>query len=256
MARLDEVQNLFTDQDVSRVDMGEMPEEMGGPRNYPYPGKYVFRNPKSFDYDAREVEEKDDEGKKTGKKVKRLIVKLEGSNALTILEAMSPLNSEYVGDTVNKTISNTEFRYGKDKLWVSEMGWWLRALRESVPQNAQMGAWAQAVEKTSLRSFKADVEWDAFCDPERKRYVYDESQGKNIEDTHGGCGRRYAQNSYTRADGTKVQKIPTEIVEIQGQRHDVPRFAQDFDCECGASMRCFPRLRNYEPVEGQSQAAS
>jgi hypothetical protein len=71
------------------------------------------------------------------------------------------------------------------------------------------------------KKFQAHVVWGTSCNKKRVRRVVD-SAGQNVEDPEGklGCGKYY---------------------------RDAP--AEEFQCQCGASLRVFPELANYRPVE-------
>lgn len=252
MARLDEISSKFSADDVPEVDMENMPEESAGFRPTPYPGDYAFQLPGEMDYDERTIKIKDLEGivknpDGTDKTGLRLVTLFGDGHELKIIEA-TPENQDFVGEVVKYRVSNSEFRYGKDKVPVSEMGFLLRALGEKVPKGATNVDWAKAIAKYTLHNFRATIEWDAFCDSERKRYVWDEQQSKNIEDTMAGCGQRYGQRAYTKGDGTKVMQI-YKVQEVQPDGSILERFSESMSCPCGAAVRCFPRLRNYRAFE-------
>lgn len=257
MARLDEIAAKFTVDDAPEVDMETMPEESAGFRPTPYPGEYAFQLPGEMDYEERIVDAKDVEGNKiTGsdgqfKKNKRLVTVFGDGHELKLLEA-TPENQDFVGESLKYRVANAEYRYGKEKALVSEMGFLLRSLGEVLPKGADNIAWAKAIAKHALGRFRATVEWDAFCDAEKKRYIYDEQQGKNIEDSMAGCGQRYGQRAYTKADGTKVVQIP-KVNEAQPDGSFIERFSETISCGCGAAVRCFPRLKKYRAFETVEQ---
>lgn len=255
MARLDEISAKFTAADAPEVDMENMPEESSGFRPTPFPGDYGFQLPAEMDYEDREVKAKDKEGNiindpttNTPKMLKRLVTLFGDGHELKILDA-APENQDFVGDTLKYRCGNAEYRYGKDKILASEMGFLLRALNETLAKGATNIQWAQAIAKHSLGKFRATIEWDAHCNPERKRFVFDEAQSKNVEDSMMGCGRRYGQRAYVKGDGTKVIQIP-QGPEAQPDGSIIDRFKSDILCECGATVRCFPRLKKYRPYEG------
>lgn len=253
MARLDEISQKFTPEDAPEVDMEHMPEESAGFRPTPFPGDYAFQLPGDMDYEERIIDAKDAEGNKimnpdnTPKKLKRLVTLFGDGHELKIIEA-TPENQDFVGESVRYRVSNSEYRYGKDKELVSEMGFVLRALGETLPKGATNVQWGEAIAKHALGHFRATLEWDAFCDSERKRYVYDEQQAKNIEDNMAGCGQRYGQRAYAKNDGTKVIQIP-KVQEAQPDGSFLERFSESIKCGCGAAVRCFPRLRKYRSFE-------
>ena len=241
MAKLDELRNAFSPEDAPDVDMATMPDEISGTKPAPYPGRYTFQLPPEFNFEPFEAE-KGEEGQR--KKVKRLRVVFDDSHPLTIVRA-SALNLDWIGHAVKIRVSNNEYPSGDDKLMVSELGFLLKkGLGEILPAKAGNFEYAQAIASHANQKFDADVEWSAFCDTTRKRYVYDETQQRNVEDPeHMGCGQRWAQNAFTKKDGTHTKQIRLEVVEIDGVAQQ--RFAETFVCDCGAALRCFPKLRNY-----------
>lgn len=254
MAKLDEIMQKFTAADAPEVDMENMPEESAGFRATPHPGDYAFQLPADMDYEDKEVKAlKDKEGnvpkdpEGNDKMVRRLVVLFGEGHELKILEA-TPENQDFVGETIRYRAANTEYRYGKDKDPVCELGFLLRALKGTIPKGATNVDWAKAIAKHALARFRATIEWDGHCNDQRKRFVYDVQQGKNIEDSLMGCAQRFGQRAYTKGDGTKVIQIP-QVPETQPDGKIIQRFSDTIGCKCGASVRCFPRLKQYRPYD-------
>ncbi len=257
MAKLDEIAAKFGADDGPEIDMETMPEESAGYRATPYPGEYGFQLPGEMDYDERIIDAKDAEGNlimgpdNNVVKLKRLVTLFGDGHELKIIEA-SPENLDFVGESLRYRVSNSEYRYGKEKALVSEMGFLMRGLGETLPKGASNVEWAQAIAKHALDRFRATIEWDAHCDSEKKRYIHDAQQHKNIEDSMAGCGQRYGQRAYTKSDGTKVVQIPKQQ-EVQPDGSFAERFSESITCGCSAAVRCFPRLRKYRSFDQLEQ---
>ena len=136
MPRLDELQ--FDSNDVSQVDMANLPEERVGFKSAPYPGPYAFLLPPEFKFEKFTA-------KIDGTEAEHLRVVFDDAHPLTIVDA-SPANIEFLGQAVNYTTSNAEFPYGygKDKKLGSETGWLLWALKEVLPAESDNTACAKA----------------------------------------------------------------------------------------------------------------
>jgi len=247
MAHLDDLVTAFSPEDAPDVDMANMPDEISAPKPAPYPGRYTLQLPPEFNFEPFEASKPPEVEGGEKRKVKRLRVVFDDSHPITIV-ASAPLNTDWIGHNVTGVrISNNEYPSGDEKLMVSELGFLLKkGFGEILPARAGSVEYARALVTHANQKFGADIEWSAFCDPDRKRYIYDEKSGRNVEDQTAGCGQRWAQNTFTKRDGTTTKQIRMEVVEIGGQ--SVQRFAEHFRCDCLASLRCFPRLRNFDAV--------
>lgn len=135
-------------------------------------------------------------------------------------------------------ISTGERKRGKEKKLVSDMTYLLVALDDkSAPRKSS--EFIKALNSHASESFRADVEWKAFCNPKKDIYI----TGKGRQEGKKGCEQGYAMREYEKNDGKKVIEIP---------RHADGTWAEEFTCGtpgCGATLRCTGQLTNFRSIK-------
>lgn len=208
-------------------DMNEAPGQIGNFYPAPRPGTYLFRMPPTSALGAEVFEQYYDKNTKP-----RLRVKFQDSAKLSIVS---------LGEQpFTQNISGTPVPRGKQKILVSDLNYLLAALGHSeIPPAPKKQA--ELIQKSGGSQFKGDISWKAFCNPKKDIYVYNEQLGQNEKQENvKGCGQEFAQDEFSRQDGTKVLGIPREA---DGS------LSESFQCSCSASLRVFPQLRNFQPVK-------
>lgn len=202
-------------------DYNEIPEEFGQRTPPPQPGTYVFKLPE----DLTSVWEPF-EANINGEQKQRIRAVLRDEHAL-IMSGNGRENEPF-----GAYISGAERPRGKERTPVSDLTYLVRCFGEK-PRTPKEHA--TALIKHGGESFRADVEWSAYCNPKKDAYF----EVKETDD-----------------DGNEV--IVTKQVEgTQGcsenyYQQDIPRdehglYQQRFTCgKCGASLMAFPSLRNFK----------
>ena len=260
MSKLEKLADLDK---APEVQFGSMPDEGMGLIDSPYPGAYKIRLPADLNWES--VKSKLYKGD-SFTEVARIRAAFDAGHPLTIVEA-TPENKEYVGKTFNYSISNSEFKYGKEERLTSEMAWILKnGFNIELAENSTNRQYGQAFEACAGKNFGADLEWSSFCNPDKLRYIYDKESGQSKQDTKAGCEMRYQLEAwketlaiprnavYTEEYLTSYLKqltdsgVPADQAQAQVQdlRYRSGKFASEFTCsKCEALLRCFPRLRRY-----------
>jgi hypothetical protein len=260
MSKLEKISDLG---EAPEVSFESMPDEGMGLVDPPYPGSYKIRLPAELNWEPLKAKLRKGD---SVVEVPRIRAVFDSGHPLTIVEA-TPENQESVGKIINYySISNAEFGYGKDKVLTSEMAWLLKnGFNVDLPDSATNLQYGQALETKAGQNFGCDLEWSAFCNSEKPRYIRDQQSGETKLDTTAGCGTRYALEPYEEtlaiprhavyteqslADyGKQLKETGFSDDQIQAQIADLlsksGKFTAEFPCKCGAVLRCFPRLRRY-----------
>lgn len=230
-------------QQQTEVDMANAPEQFGDFAPAPQPGRnYAFMLPR-FDPDTDWNEYDAAEG------IRRLALQFGGRKEgavppLTVLESPT---GKHVGDPVNTRISNEERTFGeknKDKSAVSPMHYLMVALGED-PSGWSNMKFAEALIRHSNGKFRARVQWQTNCNPKNNIYVWDADQNKSVEqEGTPGCDTKWANREFTNGKGVKTYQIPYKTDE--GLTHE---FANTFTCHCGAYLRPFVEISNFQPYD-------
>ena len=247
MAKLDDLS--FDPKAGPNVDMENLPEEFADFGPPPYPGLYTFQLPYELDFEpfkATVLGVKDQE---------RVRVNFDAAHPLMVVAA-TPENAEEVGKMITMyRISNSEYEMTRkgEKVTHSEMAHLLKGAFKETGLKPGMSnkAWAEALNRHAGETFGAKVEWEAYCNPDKRRWVVDAETGARSEDNADGCSRRYAQSGYKKGDGTEVLDIPKEVGVDDAGVSTRELFAWEFSCVCGAALRVRPRVRQYGPVSIQ-----
>lgn len=196
------------DEDIPEVTPDDMPAQIGLRTPLPQPGSYKFRLPDSFDYETYQTD-----------KGQRLKAIFRDETAIVLTKTGSPLRYY--------SINNSE-RDVKGRL-VSDFAYLLKALGHTGPLKG-LSAYGNELDKNAGKTFTADLLWTATCNPKREVYKDGEVQ-KGVF----GCGKRFGLQAYSR-NGKEVFAIP---------RDEEGRFADRFECSCGAIVSAFPQLSNF-----------
>lgn len=206
MANLNELE--LNDDVVPEINPEDMKEQRGGRLEPLYPGDYLFTLPTAFDFEPVETE-----------KGQRLRVLFREDK---VLQTPAGSVSTQISN-VERVITDWET---KEESLVSDFGFLLKALgyKEKLKTNRD---YAEALSQYPGEKFLATIEWSAYCNPKREKYI----DGEKQEDT--GCGARYGQKSYKKRNGEQVNSIP----KVDG------KFASNFVCSCGAELGVFQNLQ-------------
>lgn len=213
----------LTDEESVEVAPAEQPRQISSVRfPLPKPGVHRFRLPADMSQIWDTV---------SGDKGQRIRANFEDEAALLV---------EDLGDQPFRT-SITSIERARDKAktkFVSDMSYLLVALEDlSAPKKST--EFIKALSSHAEESFKADVEWKAYCSPQND--IFKEIEGKLTKvDGQKGCGQEYKMRSYTKGNGENVAEIP---------RHDDGSWAEVFECGCGASLRCRGELSNFRSAK-------
>lgn len=150
----------------------------------------------------------------------------------------SALKIAKLGKTFTTSVSNVEREI--DGTLESDLAQLLQALgvHSTFKSNKE---YVEALASFAEKEFKAEVSWDANCNP--KNDIYGED-GKPVKGTKG-CGQDYALKGYTRKRGKKAGQVVLAIPQEDG------KYAERFQCAtpgCGAIVRAFGKLRTFRPV--------
>lgn len=202
-------------------DYEAIPEEFGSFTPPPQPGTYVFKLPE----DLSSVWETFD-ATISGEKKQRIRAVLRDEHSL-LINGNGTENQPF-----GAYISGAERARGREKVMVSDLTYLVRCFGEKPTTPKQH---AEALIKHAGESFRADVTWSAYCNPNRNAYFETKETNENgeevtvvkeVEGTHG-CGANFYQEDIPKdADGLYVQR---------------------FTCgECNAQVMAFPGLRNFK----------
>jgi hypothetical protein len=203
----------FKDVVPGAIDVSDLPAQPGaGFEPLRQPGDYIYSLPTSPDLVAAAFEKDLDE-----KGVAWPVLKFAGDSRLF-----------YADGTRFQTRMSSAPRNGKP----GALQYLAKALSYDGP--ATPGLLAKALVGAAGKSFKAELQWAVYCNPNADIYGPDgKIAGKK------GCGARFAEKPYKRSDGVQVGQIP--------QNPD-GTLAERFECSCGAQLRVFGNLRNFRKV--------
>lgn len=228
----------------SAVDMANVPEQFGDFAPPPQPGRgYLFQLPRFSESDDFE----EDETVVDGVAKKRLLMQFKGEKSLTIVESPT---GEGIGDPVRFRCSSEERSFGDEgKSAVSPMHYLMTALHE-VPSGWSSMQFAKAFIKHSGDKFRGDVTWSSYCNPDKVRYIWDEAQGKSVEDPDGnkGCGQRWAPQQRKNKKGEVTEAIP--------RNDETGKYETRFTCFCDAMLQPFVEIRNFKPAGDAHEVAA
>lgn len=212
------------EEDAPEVDVtGELPSQFGSFSRPPQPGTYTFKLPaKEVLAKAFDVEDRND----NGSIIRVVKVDFSGPAKLQVLG----------GGTFETRLSTYGVPRGKDKIKVSDITYLLQALGHDKPVKGHKGQ-ALALVEHGGEYFDADVNWFAGCKEDKDIYVQTE-EGTKKQEGKKGCGAQYAPETYTTKNNVTVMSIPKD---------EHGEFADRFECRCGASVRVFASLRNFQP---------
>jgi hypothetical protein len=225
MADINELQIPEDEAVVETFD--DLPSQFGSWVRPLQPGTYVFTLPpvdvlsKSYEtYDTVE----------NGTPVRRVKVNFKGASRLRVLGNEEGYETSLTTKRVNR---------GGGVL-VSDFTYLLQALGHSEPISGQK-AYAIALNAHGSESFQADVNWRAACDKTRNAYVEvpDGNGGTETKksDTKIGCGAEFRTTAGVNKQGKAWGAIPREEGKL----------VERFPCACGAVLRAFTSLQNYQP---------
>jgi len=218
MGNINEIQ---LEQDVVDTAWDEIPEQTMGMVVPPQPGSYHFMLPENLE-DIWEAFE----ANVNGTKVQRLWAIFDGNHPLTITHSK---DEAYNGDTFLTRISTAERGRTKAKILVSDMVYLLRDGLGMEARPAGSKGLAEELMKYAGQEFGADVEWRAYCNPNKEVYMLDEEQNNQKIEGQVGC-----ENSVYQRD------IPKENGIYQDR----------FACtNCNASLIAFANLVRFRRVE-------
>lgn len=215
----------------------EVPEQFGTFTPPPQPGPYRLRLPSNLGkiWDLVDVRSEVVK-KKLGGADKALIASFSDDFPLIITQS----RGDNVGEAFLTRIQVAPRHRGND-VYVSDMYYFLdKGLGHDMEgcRKWTQKEWAAALMKHPGQEFAASIEWSAFCNPDRVRYISDD-EGTSIEDPSGtsGCGANYY---------TSKNQVPKE---------EDGSYAFRFECtECKnekgtpAVLRCFANLTNFRVV--------
>lgn len=230
----------LTNEQVSDVDFATMPDQRGSFGSLLQPGTYRFKFP-IFDANAPIWDSLD---APTGRSGKRINLKFEDAFALTVVQSPGSVHN---GESFEARFSNREFnqaRKGEPDYFVSDLDFIFRdVLKLPLPAktNAQYAQFA--IQSLSGKEMTADLEFTWKCNPKNDIRVDDGQGTTTVVEGQKGCGNGWYQSGKSAiqkqhadpADPTSPLIYPERIGPCPG-KDGVP---------CGASVRAFPRLRNY-----------
>lgn len=204
----------LSDVELPVPDYDDIPEEKGEYVPPPQPGDYAFTLPARLDNVFDVIEWGAD-------KAPRVQAVLARESALT-------LHTTDGDRTFSAWINNAERPRGKEKVPVSDLTYLIRALNPTATPKTNK-EFATEFAKHGGRKFKASVTWSAFCSPTKDAYFPDPSNPGTSILCAGtpGCGKNYYQQDIPKQGGV---------------------YQERFQCTCGATLRAFPKLRNFRPL--------
>jgi hypothetical protein len=140
-----------------------------------------------------------------------------------------------IGDTFETRITNAERARGKAGVEASDVDYLLKAFGHTTRPKGQ--ALLQALADLSGKEFGGDISYSWTCNAERKIRVLD-ANGKNVEGTTMGCGRKYYMDSRT---GKVEQKIMKDAAGLYPYEIACSGVAGN---PCGNIVRAFANLEN------------
>ena len=214
---INELAHLKFSTDEIDVDLDNLPSQGGLIIPPPQPGVYRFRIPHGI---AKGLDTfQTDSGQR---------VEMKFRDDLALLNVS--LNQPYP-----TRITNQERAIGKDGAKASDMAFLLDAL-DIKPKTSTNKGYAEAMLQAQGMEFVAFSDLTARCNPKTDVYKSDEGKIEGLK----GCGAAYATRSYTKKDGTLVTQIP---------KTSEGTFATEFECSCGALLRCFGGLSKFRAAE-------
>lgn len=216
----------LTDEESQEVAPEEQPRQISGVRvPLPKPGTHRFRLPNDLSQAWDTV---------SGDKGQRVRVTFEDESALLVEDlADQPFRTNITSIERARDKAKTKF--------VSDMSYLLVALGDlSGPKKSS--DFIKALSSHTGETFKADVEWEAFCNPANDIYREEDGKLSKVEGQKG-CGQQYRMREYTTGKGEQVVGIP---------RHEDGSWAETFECGtegCGASLRCRGGLSNFRSAK-------
>ena len=197
------------------LDFDQLPEEFGPFVPPLYPGPYRFQLPS----DLSEIWDKfdTDEGE-------RVVAIFRDDTALTVTQSK---NGEHNNEPLNVRISNRQRPRGRDKVPASDMDFLLRALNHgSRPRTNPQ--YVQALMEHAGQEFGAEVEWSAYCNPNKDIYIETEEGRAEQQEGTPGCGQSHYQQDIPKENGIYQDRFPCK--------------------NCGALVRAWPNLVRFKSV--------
>jgi len=213
----------------------EIPEQFGSFAPPPQPGYYRFKMPSSLTKIWDLVDVTNEEVKKRVKSSKALVAIFSNDYPLTVTHAR---DESYIGQTFLTRVQVAP-RHRGNNIYISDMYYLLEKGFDhdmSDCKSWKPRAWADALITHANEEFGARVEWSAFCNPNKVRYILDD-QGNAIEDPSGvkGCG--------------------ANVYEPDIPRNEDKTFMLRFECgSCGeddgthAYLRAYANLAEFKKV--------
>lgn len=231
----------LTNEKVGDVDFNLMPDQRGSFGPLPQPGTYRFKFP-LFDAGSPIWDSMDAPTGRPG--TKRINLKFEDAFALTIVQSPGNVHN---GETFEARFSNREFNQawqGEEAYYVSDLDYIFRdVLRLPKPATNNQQYAQFAIQSLAGKEMTADLEFTWYCNAKNDIRVDDGAGSTTVVEGQKGCGTKFyqggkngVQKAHTDAnDPTSPLVFPERIGPCPG-KDGVP---------CGASLRAFPRLRNY-----------
>lgn len=226
MASLNDLKDLGNEAIGEAQDLAGLPEQFGGQYpDPPQPGDYAFRLPALSQLQTAF----DTVDSAKGKRVKVLF--RDGAELVITQSPGGQLN----GETFSTQLTNVERRRGKEGPEASDWDYLLAALDPKAKKPTDNKGYIVALQQHPAKEFKAAIEWNWSCNPEKPiRVDMGENgivvqNGENGTELKKGCGKRYYQKDVDKVEG----KYPREI-----------------SCECGAILRGFANLTRFRPIGG------
>lgn len=208
-----------------KINPNDIPNEYI-PRTAPlYPGDYQFNTPKDFTYlwDSFEADG-----------VERVQLIFDKEDPLIVAKSFVPEGAEFVGTTFTSRISSKPRNRGKEKIPVSDLIFFIRALSpemvNKIKNNIDL---VNAVNKLGGKPFVAFAEWSANCGAARQAYV---------ETSDGGVAPALAANGQPRMGCGK------RVFFSDWPKHN-GLYARRIGCVCGAVLNPLPVLSRFRAVK-------
>ncbi len=166
----------------------EIPEQFGSFAPPPQPGYYRFKMPNSLTKIWDLVEVRNEEVKKRLKSSQVLVAIFSNDYPLDITHAR---DKSYIGQTFLTRVQVAPKHRGND-IYISDMYYLLEKGFDhdmSTCKTWGQRQWADALITHAGQEFGARIQWSAFCNANKVRYILDD-QENSIEDPSGvkGCG--------------------------------------------------------------------
>ncbi len=207
------------------VSYDEVPEQFGGGTFTPppYPGTYRFKLPPDLSdiWETFQAKVPTSDSRQT-----RVRAVFDPDHPIKIQQSMNGGVDNDGQELSWISVSGAERNRGKDGPAIADLYYLIRSLGGTEQPTSNMG-FVNALSKHGGEEFVADVEWNAYCNPNKSIWFEDENGALVQDEVTMGCATSYYQRDLDKVDGV---------------------FQDRKRCQCDASLIVRPNLTRFKPI--------